>query len=280
MAFPPQFANLGKKTKDLFKKTYDFKNELKVLSKSDQVLIETGGYQAKALTGYTKANWTDSSLGAFEVEAHSNGDLKGKLISKKVSDVGFTVEGVSNAASTVLSVEGAYGKDSFAASAKVNHSISKGDTTVNVAAVVGHDGIAVGGSCDLNAANASSPTDYNIGAECQQKDLIATVVTSNQLNDITVSYFQNISSTLGLGSSLLVKPDSGSRVFTFGGEFSLDKFTTFKFKADSNGIVGSTVTHTLSNPAVKVLASAQFDTQSADIFAPQKFGLSLSFGDF
>jgi len=280
MAFPPQFSNLGKKTKDLFKKNYDFKNELKVISKTEGVTIETGGYQAKTLTGYTKANWVDSTLGAFEVEAHSNGDLRGKLVAKKFADVGVTVEGVANAASTSVSVEGAYTKDSFTVSAKVNDNISKGDTTVNVAAVVGHDGVAVGGSVDVNAANPTAPTDYNIGAECSQKDLVVSVVTSNQLNDITVSYFQTISNRLGLGSSLVVKPDSGSRLFTFGGEFGLDKFTSLKFKADSNGIVGAAVTHILSNPSVKLQASSQFDTQSSDVFSPQKFGLSLSFGDF
>jgi len=277
MSFPPQFCNFGKKTKDLFKKTYDFKNELKVIHKSEQVTLETGGHQAKALTGYTKANWVDSSLGTFEVEAHSDGLLKGKYVSKKVSDVCLTVEGNST---TVVTAEGAYAKDAVAAALKVTHKLAKSDIFANVSAVVGHDGIAVGGCCDFNAANPSTPTDYNIGAECQQKDLTMTVVTTDKLNDITVSYYHTVSDRLGLGSSLLVKPETGNRTFTFGGEFSLDKLTSFKFRAESTGQVASTVTHTLTNPAMKVLASAQFDTQGAEPFSPHKFGLSLSFGDF
>lgn len=280
MAFPPTFANLGKKTKDLFKKTYDFKNELKVISKSQQVTIESGGYQAKTLTGYTKASWNEPSVGAFEVEAHSNGLLKGKLVSKKFSDIGFTVEGSSDTAASTLSVEAGYSKDALATTAKVTHGFTDGKTTFNLGGVVGHDGIAVGATVDLNAANPTSPTDFNIGAECQQKDLTVTVQTTNQLNNISVSYFQTVSGRLNLGSSLTVNPDAGTRLFTFGGEFGLDKFTALKFKAESTGVVGTTVTHTLSNPAVKLQASAQFDTQSSDIFTPQKFGLSLSFGDF
>jgi len=277
MAFvPPQFSNLGKKTKDLFKKQYDYKNEVKVISKAENsVVVESGGYyQAKGLAGYSKVNWTDKSLGAFEVEAHSNGEYKGKLVTNKYEGVGVTFEG----APASLSAEAAYAKDAFAASAKLTHNLDAGDTNVNVGAVIGFDGISVGGNCDFNAANPSSPYDYNIGAECSQKDLVGTIVTSKKLIDITASYFQTISPRLVLGSSLTVKPES--RIFVTGGEYSLDKFTTFKFKGDSVGVVGTAVTHTLTSPAAKIAASAQFDTQSSNPFSPQKFGLSVSFGDF
>jgi len=277
MAFvPPTFSNLGKRAKDLFKKQYDYKNEVKVISRAENgVVVESGGYhQAKGLAGYSKVNWTDKSIGAFEVEAHSNGEYKGKLITNKYEGVGLTLDGNPS----TLSVEAGYSKEAFAASTKVSHNVDKGDTTVNVGAVIGFDGISVGGSCDFNAANPSSPTDYNIGAECSQRDLVGTIVTSNKLIDITASYFQTISSRLVLGSSLLVKPDS--RIFVTGGEYSLDKYTSLKFKGDSVGVVGLAVSHVLVNPATKVSASAQFDTQSSNPFSPQKFGVSLSFGDF
>jgi len=277
MAFvPPQFSNLGKKTKDLFKKQYEYKNEMKVVSKAENsVVVESGGYyQAKGLAGYSKVNWTDKSIGAFEVEAHSNGEYKGKLTTNKYEGVGLVLEG----APAALSVEATYSKDAFAASTKLTHNIEKGDTKVNVGAVIGFDGISVGGNCDFNAANPSSPTDYNIGAECSQKDLIGTIVTTDELRDITASYFQTISSRLVLGSSLTVKPES--RIFVTGGEYNLDKFTTLKFKADSVGVVGTAITHTLTSPAAKLAASAQFDTQSSNPFSPQKFGLSVCFGDF
>jgi len=279
MSFVPViFANLGKKTKDLFKKQYDYKNEVKVISKAENtVVIESGGYhQPKGLVGFSKVKWTDKAIGEFEVEAHSSGEYKGKLVTKKVEGVGFTVEG----APAALSVEASYVKDAFAASGKLSHNLEKGDTNVNLGAVIGFEGISVGGSCDFNAANPSSLTDYNIGAECSQKDLVGTIVTSNKLNDITASYFQTISPRLVLGSSLCVKPDSGSRLFVTGGEFNMDQFTTIKFKGDSVGVVGTAITHTLSNPAAKLIASAQFDTQSSNPFSPQKFGLSVSFGDF
>jgi len=247
-----------------------------VISRADNgVVVESGGYyQAKGLAGYSKVNWTDKNIGAFEVEAHSSGDYRGKLVTNKYEGVGFTLDG----APAGLAVEAAYSKEAFAASAKVSHNLDKSDTTVNVGAVIGFDGISVGGSADFNVANPSSPTDYNIGAEASQRDLVGTIVTSNKLVDITASYFQIISPRLVLGSSLTVKPDS--RIFVTGGEYSLDKYTTLKFKGDSAGIVGTAISHILINPAVRVSASAQFDTQSSNPFSSQKFGVSLAFGDF
>jgi len=283
MAFPPKFCDLGKKTKDLFKKTYDFKNELKVISKTEQgYTFETTGFHVKGIAGNSKVSWTDKTLGAFELEANSKGECKGKLVSKKKSDVGVTIETSCNEKTTTASAEAAYAKDSLSATVKGNYKLTGGNaaTTVNAAAVMAHDGVAVGGSVEFNTNNPSTPTDFNIGAECVQKDLTVTVVTSDQLNDITFSYFQTVNDKLNLGANLCVKPDQGQRLFTFGGEYGLDKFTSFKFKADSAGIVGTTATHSISNPAVKVQASAEFNTQGSDVFAPQKYGLSLCFGDF
>jgi len=278
MAVPPQFSNFGKKTKDLFKKTYDFKNELKVVCKTTDATLESGGYQAKPITGFTKATWKDPKLGAFEVESHSDGLLKGKLVSTKWNDVGVTVEGNSDTAASTISAEGAYVKESVAATLKVAHTLDKG-TVANASLVVSSDRIAVGGTVDFDNLNA--PSGYNVGTEYTQKDLVATVVTADKMNDILLSYFQTVSPRLSLGSTLLVKPEAGSRLLTFGGEFGLDKETNVKFKADSKGVVGTSVTRVLSNPAVKVQASAEFNTaQSTDVFTPKKFGLSLCFGDF
>jgi hypothetical protein len=271
---------LGKKTKDLFKKSYDYKHEVKVISKADSCTIETGGYHSKALTGYAKANWADN-YGAFELEGHSNGDTRGKFVSKKVGDAVFTIEGTGNAADAVVSGEAAYAKDKVAVCAKATHSANRGTVGVNLSAGFLWDGVTGAGSVSFDAANPTALSDYNIGAEMAQKDLVVSVVTSNQLNDLTGSVFQTVSSRLSLGCSILAKPDAGTREFTFGGDYSVDKDTSLKFKLDTNGTAATALTRTLSNPAVKVLASAQFNLQkSGDIFAPTKYGLSLCFGDF
>jgi len=275
----PQFVNFGKSVKDLFKKKFDVKSEVKVVSSANGVLIETGGFLRKGLVGFSKANWKQSGVGAFEVEGDSDGGLRGKVISNKISCATVTVE-ANTANCGTLSVEAACSKDSMAGSVKVNHGAKDGKTLVKLSGVLGHDGISVGGSVDIDPADISCPKDYNIGAECTSPSLTATIVTSNQLQDITASYFQNISKQTKLGAELLVKPDSQFRSFTFGGEWEKDPRTFLKLKANTSGVVSSAITHELSDLNVKLGAAADFNSQSSDIFAPQKFCLSVSFGQF
>lgn len=269
-----QFNKLGKKAKDLFKKTYDYKNEIKVNSNAGGVKVETGGYQGKALTGYSKVNFTDATLGDVELEAHSSGCTKGSLTFKSITDgVDLTLSGSPNDGS----VEALYSKGSLSAQAKVCHGFAKSSTGISASAVYNVDNVALGGTISLDAADPTNPKDFNVGAEYSQKDLTASIVTSNQGNDLTASYFQKITGDLSLGSSMLVKPDAGTRLFTFGGVYSLDKVTTIKAKADSNGIVGTSITHTLTKPAMTFAVSAQFDAMSSDVLAAQKLGVSLAF---
>lgn len=273
---PPSFKDLGKKASDLFKKQYDYKNEFKIVSKADGVKLENGGVLKKSLVGYTKANWTDQYLGDIEVEAHSCGLAKGQFKLKKVADVADII--VAGAACGSVSVEAAASQSNFNAQAKVSHNVNKGSTSVAASAVLGYDNVSVGGSLSLDASG--SLKDYNVGAQYAQKDLIAALVTSNKGDDITVSYFQNYSSSTSLGASMLVKPEDGSRLYTLGTEHKLDGSTSVKAKATSGGIVGTSITHILANPAMKVQVSAEFDAAGADITKAQKFGIGLNFGDF
>jgi hypothetical protein len=272
----PQFKDLGKKAKDLFKKQYDFKNEAKIVSKAAGVKLESGGVHSKGLVGYTKANWTDDYLGDVEVEAHSCGLAKGQFKLNNVADgVNLTVSG---AASGCVGLEANYAQENIAATLKAGHNLNKGCTSVSASAVLGFDGVSVGGQVDLDASG--SPKDYNVGAQYSAKDLVAAMVTSNKGDDITVSFHQKVSCCTSLGASMLVKPESGSRAYTFGTDYSLDKNTGIKVKAGSCGTVGVAVSHTLADPKVKLGISAQFNALSDDIFKAQKFGICLNFGEF
>jgi len=272
----PQFKDLGKKTSDLFKKSYDFRNEIKVTSKASGVKIESGGVKGKAFAGYTKANWKDDFLGDIEVEAHSTGLAKGKFKLGQVTDgVDVTVNGT---ACGNVGLEATYNKDCVSAVASASHSTSKGSTAVSASGVIGFDGVFVGGGVDLDGSGGVK--NYNCGAEYASKDLSASLVTSNKGEDITMSFFQKLSGSTSLGASMLVKAESSSRLYTFGTERKLDKSTTIKAKANTAGTVGVAVSHTLAEPAMKLGVSAEFDATSADCFKAQKFGIALNFGDF
>lgn len=271
-----QFANINKKTKDLFKKQYDFKNEVKVTTNAGGFKLESGGYNDRAgLTGYTKANFTDANFGDVELEGHSDGTTKGQFKLKNAAKSGADVT-VAGTLCGDLSLEAAYEKDMVATTLKLAHNLNKGSTAAILSAVMNSDGVSVGGAVDLDALTGSV-ADYNVGMEYSQKDLTASIFTTNQGNDITVSYFQKLSANMQLGGSMFVKSDS-ARLFTFGGEYNMDKDTVIKSKATSKGILGVAVTHTLRDQGVKVCVSSEHDTKG-ETMAAQKFGVSFAFGD-
>jgi hypothetical protein len=240
------------------------------------VKLETGGYQAKGLTGYTKANWTDRYLGDIEVEAHSSGTAKGQFKLKNVASSGANTL-VSGDASGSITAENTYETDKLAATLKVTHNVNKSATAIDITAVLGMEGVSVGGAGTIKGGALA---DYNLGAEYAQKDLVASLVTSNKGENITASYYQSISKTTQLGSSMLVQPEAGTRLFAFGVNYALDGNTTLRSKIDSNGVVGESITHKVANPNMLLTVSAQFDALGSEPMVAQKFGLSISLGDF
>jgi len=271
---PPKFADLGKKAKDLFKKQYDYKNEVKVFSKSSGVKIETTTGSAKSgLTGNVKANWKDATFGDIEIEGNSGGSTKGQFKLSKV------VDGLDVTTSTTLddvTVDSIYQSKNVTATAKGTYSLSKSTTKVSSSLTFAMDGVALGCGMDFKG---SAVSDCNLGAQYSTKDLVAALVTSKSGADLTASYFQSVSKQLTLGSSMVFGNDFSKRDFTLGGEYKLDKVTTMKAKAASSGVVDLAITHVLAEPKLKLNVAAQFDSKAEKV-AAQKFGVSVSFGDF
>jgi voltage-dependent anion channel protein 2 len=272
----PQFKDLGKKAKDLFKKQYDYKNEIKTTNTTSGVKIETGGCSNNGLSGYTKANWTDDYLGDIEIEAGSCGKARGQFKLKDCAPgVNLTVSG---ACSGSVSLETNYAQDMIAATICAQHNLSKGCTGINASAVVGMEGFSLGGSVALDASG--SPEDYSVGAQYATKDLVAALTTAKKGEEVNVNVFNQWSSSTSLAASVNVKPSSGDSTFGLGSHWNLNRATSIRAKVDSNGVVGTAITHTLASPNMKVGVSSQYNALSNDAFKAQKFGMSFSFGDF
>lgn len=278
MPAPPKFADFGKKAKDLFKKEYDFKNEVKVVNKTKGgVKLESGGYQGKAVDGFTKATWKDDTVGEIEIEAHTCGEVKGQV--KLPSFIDGASSTLNADSKGNISLDTHYHQDFYLLTAKVSHALSKSNTCIDASASLGFEGVSVGGSLCLDAADLGSPKDFNVGAQYAHGDLLASLVTANQGADITASYFQKVSKELSLGSSVAIKPESGNRLFTFGYEFGLDDNTKIKKKFDSNGIIAASITHKLKDLGLTCCVSSQYDAFGSDMLVAQKFGFGITFGD-
>jgi voltage-dependent anion channel protein 2 len=270
---PAAFGDFGKKAKDLLGKKYDFGPKLTVTNKSTPgVTVETGAKGPSS--GYAKVKKVLDGYGPAEVELNTNGAAKGSLTLEKLMDnvevkISGDIKGTGN-------VEAKYKRDMFAGSLNLGFARN---TTLSAAGSVGSDGVTVGGSCTLDlTAGAGDVDNLSLGCEYQQSDLTASLVATNNLDKIQLSWFQKVSSDTLLGASFAVIPDKDQRVLTVGTEYKVDSNCVLKGKADNNGIVSVAVEQILSSPALKLGVAASFDANQN--FDSTAFGINFNFGDY
>jgi len=148
---PIQWADFGKKTKDLLTKKYDFKNELKTVNKtSDGVSIETGCCGTTA-QGFMKFS-CKREFGSIEAEVSSNAEVGDKAkvtLDKLVKHVAVTLNASTDDS---LGVEALFEKDSFSGRLAIQSAELKTNAsstaTVGVEATFKKDSVA--GTLEVN----------------------------------------------------------------------------------------------------------------------------------
>jgi len=283
---PPQYARLGKKVKDLFKKKFQIKNELKTINKSaNGVELESSFGGDTSVNGVVKGTYKKDG---YEVEGtfKTVGEVNAKVTAKKlVPGLEATVSGESK--KTQIKLDAQYAQPFYSTAADVTHTLSNQKTLLNGSLMIGFDGLSVGLSGQLDALSDDVLTDYNCGAEYTQDDLTVSLFTNKKGSVITASYYQKISGDCNLGASLKMDPDvanemrEGQHVLTVGADYNLDSSTDIAIKGDTSGVLCANIQHVLSNPSLKLDIGASFDSKkSTNVLAADKFGISCTFGDF
>jgi voltage-dependent anion channel protein 2 len=298
----PLYANLGKQFRDLYKKKYDFDNALKITSKTNfgLTLTTTAKIYKDQISGATKALYFDRTWGEVEGEVDAGtGKVWGKVVLTKllrnarfIFNAGLDPTSKDPLVKDGHSIKGEveYVKDAIAASGAVLvGDDGKGLTAVTEGSVVvGFDGLSVGGQAKLNLHHPSNPIqDYNVGAQYERKDFVATLLTEFQGDVIRLSWFHRVSRDQNLGVELISDDfdklakasDPRRRVVAVATDFQVDPVTLVKARANNYGEVAAVVEHRLSNPNVLVGAAAQFKASGSSKFAPEKFGVTVSLGD-
>jgi hypothetical protein len=291
---PPVYGKFGKKLKDLFKKKYDFENKIttKHKTRTAGLTIEASGVVGcTSLSGTFKGKYKDKKFGEAEAEVNT----AGKAVSTakfdqlaKGLEVNFS-GGVDPCAkkkgcNNKLSAE--YAQEFFATTGSVD--VNCGDTAtavVEATAVVGFEGLSVGGQLSFDVSpSAQKVSDFNVGAEYTREDVTFTLSTEKKGDIIRGGYFQQINRDYQVGAQLDYNPRAEDakkqRVLTICTEYQLDVDTTVKAKADSTGSVQTVISHNLQNPSLQLAMAASFNRKSADCLSADKFGLSLTFGDY
>jgi voltage-dependent anion channel protein 2 len=300
---PPTFGNLGKSFRDLVKKKYDFDNVLKITTRTDfgLTLTTSGKVYKDKIAGATKAVYVDKSFGEVEGEVDAgSGKVWGKVtLTRLLKNAKFILNGGFDPTSKdplvkdshSIKAEAEYRKDFVSGSGGVlvgDEGKGGAAAGVEAAGVIGFDGLSVGGQIKLKLDNSQqNVSDYNVGAQYEHKDFVATLLTEFQGDVLRFSWFHRVGKDYNLGAELisdefdhLAKPtDPRRRVLTLASEYQVDIDTLVKAKVNNFGEISAVVEHRLSNPNVIVGAAAQFKAEGSSRLTASQFGLSVSFGE-
>lgn len=271
---PPTFGDHGKAAKDLLGKKYSFAREITLKSVArNNISLETQGESvATGFAGFVNIKYKNKEYGTWEEKFSTTGKTTYSWESDKLQD-GLKVK-LSGDQQPTGTVDLTYKQDNTAVTATVKTSGKA--TSVTAAAVVGFDGVSVGGQVSYDASS-QAVTDYNAAAEYTQPDFTVSVKTANQADDVTVSYIHKVCKDFTYGGQLGYNIASGQRTLAVGAQANVDKGVTVKAKANNAGIVTSLVEHELANQ-VTFRLTTEFDANTYST-VPQKFGLGLIFGE-
>jgi len=283
---PPIWSKFGDSLKNLFTKKYDYKNQLTVKNNvaSDLAIESTVGLgDAQTFTGTVKATYKNKDFGQIESEVGTvpNKDkatLQTEVKATKIYD-GLTliIKGTD-----VPNVKGTaeYRQESVAASVGVE--ATKDKTQVEGTLAAGFDGFTVGGQGKYCSNHGVA--DYNFGAEYSQVEYALTLKTESKTEKLVGSYWHNVPTSRNklktqVGGQVNWNLENGSKVFTVGTEHDIDEATTVKGKIDTDGVLAAVLEHRLTNPAVKLNLSSNWQVKDKST-APKQFGVALTFGDY
>lgn len=298
---PPLFGNFGKDAKDLFKKQFDFENQLIVKNVTAQnYAIETRIVSSNEapLRGVFKSTIPVTNAGnlngVFESEFHTVTDRESKTSYKfnrfaKNLNVKVGLNAVKPEVKGETpdfpegwaSIEADYAQEYVAGSAGVRTNGQK--TLADVVLALGYDSLSVGGKVTIDTASKSAPTDYNFGAQYVGADFVATGVTEKKRTALTLSYYQRVGRNQTVGASATFGLAKPTRTLTFGSDFRVDVDTSARayVKVDSSkdvSSVGLAITHRLLAPAAELGVATEYNISPSSITAG-KFGVSVTVGD-
>jgi hypothetical protein len=294
----PVFSAIGKSYKDLWKKKFDFKNQVKTTQKTDfgATLTTTGTLCHDQVSGGATFKYVDGQWGEFEEEVDTG--------SNKIWAKGILNEKVLHSRGTKVTLSGGFDpsskepiiKDSWAFKGEVEHSqdfftvgasVTLGEekkdkadpgiaANVAVSSTIGHDGLTVGGQ--VNFDQTQTLTDYAVGVQFEHGPVTATLLTENQAEVIKASYLHKVSAKYTVGAEYV--SEERGKTLNFASEYRPDKSTGFKLRASTGGDLAGVVEHRLSDPRLSVNLSAGWKVKGSSNVRLDKVGVGLHFGDF
>eukprot|EP00455_Lapot_gusevi_P025323 TRINITY_DN265_c0_g1_i2.p1 TRINITY_DN265_c0_g1~~TRINITY_DN265_c0_g1_i2.p1 ORF type:complete len:281 (-),score=136.33 TRINITY_DN265_c0_g1_i2:126-968(-) len=273
---PTVFSSLGKTVADFFDKKFDLDRRLVLKSKAANGLSWTA--TSKAVTEDEKTVFTNELsaklkhkvLGTVEVKGNTSGALSTEIKADKFQK-GLVVK-VSGATKPNGKVDVTYTKD-FAA-VNVVADVNKDTAVVEASAVVGFDGLSVGGVASF-AKGSNELKDYNGAFEYTQSDFSATLKTENKANKLVLSLLHSINASTSFAARGAYNTADGDKSLEFGASHNVDETTSVKAKLNHKGLFTALFEQQV-RPSVKLALVSQ---TCVPCFSSAKFGFALNLGD-
>lgn len=278
---PPLFGDFGKASKDCLGKKYDFGYSAKTVNTTAQgVKFEASTKTVKSGNeGTVKGSFKDKTWGNVEGSLSTGGSANGKVVlTKLMPNLKVSISGNEKPG---VKAEATYAQDFFAAQATAD-ATSTG-CKLDGAFSIGTDGLSVAVLAKAKYSTGEGSfavDDVNVGVNYAQKDYQIAMKTNNNSQDVSLSFWQQISGSYQVGAAFDYKydPAKPQRALTVGSHYKLDDDTLIKLKASTSGKVSTAIEYKVQDNVLIGMA-AEFDGTNY-AFNATKFGVGLSFGEF
>jgi len=276
---PVEFADIGKFTRDLLDKEYNFgqtKVELKSTTHSGVTFTTTldRNNHDGALKGELKGKFEHKETGVTFTETYNtNNDLNLKAETEPADGVKLELDTSFNPYSAKKEVKAgfSYKNDVLRTTTKVNVLESP---TLTSDLTLGTQGFIVGGQVVADVAQKSLK-NFNLGLGYSDKDYALSLNANKSFNQFVLGYYHNVNSSTSVGATAVWGFGDKSLLIQFGGSYKVDRDTTFKAKVDSSGRVGLGYAQRIRQDT-KATFGLLIDTRNLDQNA-HKLGFALNF---
>lgn len=284
MFAPPLFCKFGTNLKDLFKKNYEYKHQLTVVSKplsflKTETILSVEG--EKTFDGKLKLKCEHGTYGNVDLTYTSaDGNIESELkTAKYMKKLNGTAKLDSNNGNVKGGIEYQAPNVSFANS--VTYGFENQGLKTEVSVVGEYSGLCFGGMGSYSVKD-TAVDDYNVGVEYRKDQTTLSAYTGNKLDDLTLGIHQQIPNKNAsfkptqLGVRLETQTSSfDSSVVSVGAIHQCSNSQICRAKVDTKGSAAVQVEHQMT-PSVVLSVSSQWNLGKRSSM-PERFGIGLKF---
>jgi len=273
------YSKFGKSYSDLERKQFEYKHQLTVKTKAQDVDIDATVHAAdkNTLEGTVKAVYKNKDLGEVEAKYQTEGPLDVSFKMDKYWPSTHLIAKVKQDFLPRLSVD--YFSNTFNASAQADLLSHK--PSVEVSGVYGSEGALFGGSAVFDLKD-SQVSNYNVAFEYGTPEFVATVQTLDRGERLQLSYFHSflgkhqLPCAVGAGAEINLASFDG-RVLTLVGERQIPSNATVRAKMDTRGSLAVAFERRLDS-GVRFNVASQWNLLKRSS-APDRIGFGLTLGE-